>query len=108
MMPLGPQYRPSSNEAKVFHAMEGVLLIDAKQTRLAKLTGKLISDVDFGFGILGRLRKGGTFEVVQSEVAPNDWEVSLLDVHISGRVSSIRSASNSTKSGASLNPCLPG
>ena len=28
-----PKYRPSSNEARVFHAMEGVLLIDAKQTR---------------------------------------------------------------------------
>ena len=65
--------------------MEGVLLIDAKQTRLAKLSGELISDVDFGLGILGKLKKGGTFEVVQSEVAPGDWEVSLLDVHISGR-----------------------
>jgi hypothetical protein len=80
-----PKFRPSSNEAKVFHGMEGVLLIDAQQTRLAKLSGKLISDVDFGFGILGNLQKGGTFEVVQSEVAPKDWEVSLLDVHISGR-----------------------
>jgi len=80
-----PKYRPSSNEARVFHAMEGMLLIDAKQTRLAKLSGRLISDVDFGFGILGKLRKGGTFEVLQSEVAPKDWEVSLLDVHISGR-----------------------
>jgi hypothetical protein len=65
--------------------MEGILLIDAQQTRLAKLSGKLISDVDFGFGILGKLKEGGTFEVVQSEVAPKDWEVSLLDVHISGR-----------------------
>jgi hypothetical protein len=80
-----PKYRPSSNEAKVFHSMEGVMLIDAKQTRLAKLTGKLISDVEFGFGILGKLQKGGTFEVVQSEVARKEWEMSLLDVHISGR-----------------------
>jgi hypothetical protein len=47
--------------------------------------GDWISDVDFGVGILGKLRKGGTFEVVQSEVAPKDWEVSLLDVDISGR-----------------------
>jgi hypothetical protein len=80
-----PKYRPSNNETKVFHGMEGVLLIDAKQTRLAKLSGKLISDVDFGLGILGKLKKGGSFEVVQSEVLPRDWEVSLLDVHISGR-----------------------
>ena len=80
-----PKYRPPSSESKVFHHMEGILLIDAKQIRLAKLSGTLVSDVEFGFGILGKLQKGGTFEVVQSEVAPNDWEVSLLDVHISGR-----------------------
>ena len=80
-----PKYRPPSNEAKVFHSMQGVLLVDAKQARLAKLSGELISDVDFGFGILGRLQKGGTFEVVQSQVASSDWEMSLLDVHISGR-----------------------
>ncbi len=80
-----PNYDPPSSEAKVFHSMEGVLLIDAKQTRLARLSGRLVSDVDFGLGILGRIEKGGTFEVVQSEVAPQDWEVSLLDVHISGR-----------------------
>jgi hypothetical protein len=80
-----PKYKPSSNEAKVFHRMQGVLLVDAKQTRLIKLKGELVSDVDFGFGILGKLKKGGTFEVMQSEVAPQDWEVSLLDVHISGR-----------------------
>jgi hypothetical protein len=80
-----PKYRPPSNESKVFHHMEGILLIDAKQIRLAKLSGTLASDVEFGFGILGKLQQGGTFEVVQSEVAPNDWEVSLLDVQISGR-----------------------
>ena len=40
-----PGYRPRSNEAKVFHSMEGILLIDASQIRLAKLSGKLMSDV---------------------------------------------------------------
>ena len=80
-----PGFRPLSNEAKVFHSMEGILLIDARQIRLAKLSGKLMSDVEFGFGILGKLQKGGTFEVVQSQVAPTDWEVYLLDVHITGR-----------------------
>jgi hypothetical protein len=80
-----PKYRPPGNESKVFHHMEGILLIDAKQVRLAKLSGTLVSDVEFGFGILGKLQKGGTFEVIQSEVAPNDWEVSLLDVQITGR-----------------------
>ena len=80
-----PRYRPRSNKSRVFHSMKGILLIDAREIRLARLSGSLMSDVEFGFGILGKLRKGGTFDVVQTEVAPNDWEVSLLDVHISGR-----------------------
>lgn len=80
-----PNYNPPSNEAKVFHAMAGTLVINAKEKRLAKLSGRLTQDVDFGFGILGKIRKGGTFLVVQSQVAPDDWELTLLDVHIDGR-----------------------
>lgn len=107
-----PKYKPPSNEAKVFHSMQGVLLIHAKQRRLARLRGELISDVKFGFGILGKLQKGGSFEVVQSEVAPQAWEMSLLDVHISGRAllfhtiseqqHEIRSQFNPVPSGLSL------
>src|SRR5581483_9104529 len=80
-----PKYDPPSNEAKVFHAMAGELVVNAKETRLEKLTGKLTEDVDFGWGILGKIHQGGTFMVVQSQVAPQDWEVTKLDVHISGR-----------------------
>jgi hypothetical protein len=80
-----PKYSPSTNEAKVFHHMAGVLLIDSKETRLHGIDGKLISSVKFGFGILGNIHKGGTFSVEQSEVEPNDWEVTKLDVHISGK-----------------------
>ena len=80
-----PKYNPTSNEAKVFHNMAGVLVMSSREKRLQKLSGKLVNDVDFGLGILGKIRKGGTFTVVQSEVAPRDWELTLLDVHINGR-----------------------
>ena len=80
-----PNFKPPSREAKVFHSMEGSLLIHARGKRLAKLNGRLTADVTFGGGILGRIYKGGTVEVGQTEVAPGDWELSLLDVHISGR-----------------------
>jgi hypothetical protein len=80
-----PDYKPTSNEAKVFHSMAGILLIDMKEKRLAKISGKLVHEVDFGLGVLGKIHKGGTFTVVQKEVSQGDWEVTLLDVHISGR-----------------------
>ena len=80
-----PQFSPSSSEEKIFHNMRGVLVIDATEIRLMKLSGTLISDVDFGLGILGRIYKGGTFQVIQSEILPSCWELTQLDVHISGR-----------------------
>lgn len=80
-----PKYEPSSNEGKVFHAMSGVLVIDMKEKRLRQISGQLTEDIDFGGGILGKIRKGGTFKVIQQELAPGDWEVTLLDVHVSGR-----------------------
>lgn len=80
-----PKYNPPTREAQVFHTMEGTLLINKKEMRLAGISGTLLSDVTFGWGILGRLRKGGTFKVMQAELAPGDWEVMLLDVHIHGK-----------------------
>jgi len=80
-----PSFNPPTHAAKVFHAMQGTLLINKQEKRLAGISGTLMQDVDFGWGILGKLYKGGTFKVAQSRLAPNDWEVTLLDVHIGGR-----------------------
>ena len=80
-----PQFHPPTNAAKVFHNMEGTMLINAREKRLAGLSGTLMQNVDFGWGILGKLYKGGTFKVMQKQLAPQDWEVTLLDVHIGGR-----------------------
>jgi hypothetical protein len=79
-----PKFKPPTREAKVFHAMAGTLLIDAKDTRLRRLSGRLIDNVDFGGGILGKLQKGGTFEVDQANAGRGHWEMTKLDVHISG------------------------
>jgi hypothetical protein len=80
-----PQFDPPTDAAKVFHHMQGTLLINAREKRLAGISGTLMQNVDFGWGILGRLYKGGTFKVRQTQLAPEDWEVTTLDVHIHGR-----------------------
>ena len=80
-----PQFTPPTRSARVFHNMEGTLLINKREKRLAGMSGTLMQNVDFGWGVLGKLYKGGTFKVQQTEVAPNDWEVTLLDVHMRGR-----------------------
>ncbi len=80
-----PKFRPPTREAKVFHAMQGTMLIDAREKRLVELRGELMRDVVFGWGIFGRLYAGGTFNVQQREVAPGHWEAMLIDVHIRGK-----------------------
>ncbi len=80
-----PNFHPSSHEAEVFHTMEGRILIDEKQNRLAEIEGHLIHPVKFYGGLLGHLDQGGTFHVKQSEVGPGYWEVTLLHVDMRGK-----------------------
>jgi hypothetical protein len=79
-----PNFNPPTREAKVFHSMAGTVTVDPKTRRLVGISGHLIHDVNFGWGILGTLHKGGTFDVKREEVAPGTWKETLTDVHISG------------------------
>jgi hypothetical protein len=80
-----PAFTPPSREARVFHAMEGEMWVHEGQRRLAKMAGRLTDDVNFGFGLLGHLDKGGTFAVKQSEVSARIWEMTSMDVNMHGR-----------------------
>jgi hypothetical protein len=80
-----PNYPPHSIEARIFHAMNGDLWVDTRMKRLARLSGHLQENVDFGYGILGRLYKGGWFELQRTQVSPIDWKTERLEVHMSGR-----------------------
>ncbi|MGD1081919.1 MAG: hypothetical protein ABR881_26675 [Candidatus Sulfotelmatobacter sp.] len=81
-----PNFRPPSIEARVFQNMEGEMTVDSKQERLAAINGHLMEDVKFGGGLLGHLDKGGKFEVRQTEVAPGQWEMTVLVVDMKGKV----------------------
>lgn len=81
-----PNFRPPSIEARVFQNMEGEMTVDSKQERLAAINGHLMEDVKFGGGLLGHLDKEGKFEVRQTEVAPGQWEMTVLVVDMKGKV----------------------
>jgi hypothetical protein len=80
-----PTYKPRTNEEKVLHAMSGVILIDLDEKRLARLSAALTQQVDFGYGIIGHLRKGGTVEVNRIRLAPGTWKTSSFRIDITGR-----------------------
>jgi hypothetical protein len=86
-----PNYDPPSRVEQVLIGMQGVLLIDTKRHRIARIDGTLFRDVSFGWGILGHLDKGGHFEVEQGNVADDGWEITQMRLNFTGKVLLIKS-----------------
>jgi len=80
-----PHFDPPNREASVYKEMEGTLTVDGRQKRLVKIDGHLFQDVTFGWGILGRLEKGGTFFVQQRQIEGPRWEVVTMDINMNGK-----------------------
>jgi hypothetical protein len=90
-MKPNPSFTPPDRQAEVYHGMAGELWIDQKQERMVKLNVHLIDDVDFGWGIIGRLFKGGTILAEQKDVGEGHWEQNLLRLHLQGKILLIKS-----------------
>jgi hypothetical protein len=80
-----PGFTPPDRETMVFTGMQGEMLIDETANRLAKIDGTLFKEVTFGWGILGKLYRGGRFLVEQSEVTPAHWETTRMILHFEGK-----------------------
>jgi hypothetical protein len=81
-----PKFTPPDLEANIFRGLAGELWIDQAQQQLVKIDAHFISDIDVGFGILGKLNKGGTALLEQSNVGGNDWELTSLKLHVTGKL----------------------
>jgi hypothetical protein len=84
-------YIPPSREEEVLAGMEGYLLIDPQAKRLAKIDGTLYRDVTFGWGIVGRLDKGGHFLVRQADVGDGTWDITEMNLDIKGKILLVKS-----------------
>jgi hypothetical protein len=80
-----PNYDPPSRESSVFKAMSGIMVIDPQVERLAKIEATLFRDVNFGWGILGHLDKGGHFFVQQTNVGDSRWEPTYMNIQFTGK-----------------------
>lgn len=86
-----PGFDPPTRESAVFTGMQGEMLVDETARRLAKIDGTLFRDVTFGWGVLGKLYKGGRFVVEQSEVAPSHWDTTRMILHFDGKALLVKS-----------------
>jgi len=86
-----PSFEPPDVEANIFRGLAGELWIDQAQERLTRLDAHVIANVDFGWGILGKLDKGGTIQVEQSDIGNHDWELTTLKLNLKGKALMIKS-----------------
>ena len=94
--PQGPSYRlsfqpnpnfdPQDFEAQALKGMAGELWIDVAQQRVTRLDGKRIRDVDYGWGILGKLEQGGTLLLEQADVGNHCWRTTHMVLVMNARL----------------------
>ncbi|MGA9642299.1 MAG: hypothetical protein WBQ72_12965 [Terriglobales bacterium] len=88
-----PSYHPPSRVEEVLTGMQGHILVDTVHDRIASIDGTLFKDVGFGWGILGRLNRGGHFLVHQVDVGDDQWEISSMTVNFTGKIMLIKNFS---------------
>jgi hypothetical protein len=81
-----PSFRPETYEARIVHAMRGALLVDRRLKRIIEMDGHILQRVNFGYGFLGYVEKGGTYRICRVRVSQTHWKTSLVDVHVQGKV----------------------
>lgn len=79
-----PEFNAPDMQSRVMGAMQGEMMIARNGNRIRTLRGALAGDVKIGFGLLGKLNRGGTFQVERREVAPGKWQITETHVHIGG------------------------
>ncbi len=81
-----PAYTPPTKVEQVLEGMQGYLLIDTTAHRIARIDGTLFRDVSFGWGIIGRLDKGGHFRVQQADVGDGSWDITAMNLKMTGKI----------------------
>ena len=81
-----PKFDPPDLETQVLKSMTGEIWIDTQHERVVRLEGHLDDDVDFGWGILGRLYKGGWVVIEQADVNGGQWRITRFQMKMQGRV----------------------
>ena len=80
-----PQYQPNSFETTILKAMSGTVRIAVGPKRLISLNGRLLSDVNIGLGIVGKVQKDGTLDLEETDLGDGIWEISRVSLMVMAR-----------------------
>jgi hypothetical protein len=89
-----PEFRPPNLEAEVLQGFAGEVWIEKSEDRMVRLDAHLVREVNIGFGILGRLDKGGTMSLQQAyESDVHEWQPTVLRMNLTGRALMVKTVS---------------
>jgi len=81
-----PGFSPPDLESQALTAMTGEISIDAAQDRVTRLEGHLQQDTDCGWGLLGKLDKGGSVVIEQADVGGHLWRIARFKMQMNLRI----------------------
>jgi hypothetical protein len=80
-----PNFDPPDIQSRVMGTMGGEVVIVRDGNRIRTLRGSLTQDVKFGYGLFGRLDRGGSFDIERRQVGDGHWQITENHVHIGGK-----------------------
>lgn len=88
-----PNYVPASVEDGALQVLAGTISVREADARLCKLDATFTAPVEFGFGLLGHIDKGGHFLLIRRPVDLRAWKSTQIQVRIQGRIRLLKSIS---------------
>ena len=81
-----PKFDPPDYETQALTALSGEIWVDPQQERVTRLEGHLQQDTDYGWGILGKLNKGGWVVIEQADVGGSQWRIVHVQMQMTMRI----------------------
>lgn len=81
-----PAFDPPDMETQALTAMNGEIWIDPGAARVTRLEGHLQQDTSYGWGILGKLDKGGWVVLEQADVGGGQWRLVRVQMQMNLRI----------------------
>lgn len=81
-----PKFVPSGYLDRILSGLTGRIVVNQRLKRMIAMDGRIAEKITFGFGILGYVNPGGTFEIHRMQVSAKHWKTNLVEVDVQGRV----------------------
>lgn len=79
-------FSPHDRETQIYRGLEGTVWVEPNQKRLTRIDGIVTRNVSFGWGVFGKLYKGGRYLIEQTPIEPGVWQITRLDLDLKVRV----------------------